>query len=62
MSGRTEVRSGGIVFWTAVVSMRLLTPAQVIEAVVITSRYPQAHGTPVHSGDPRAIGISHSAS
>ena len=41
-----------------VVTMRPLTPAQAIEAVVITSRYPQAHGAPVHFGDPKAIGIS----
>ena len=41
-----------------VVSMRPLTPAQAIEAVIITSRYPQAHGAPVHFGDPGAIGIS----
>jgi uncharacterized protein YcsI (UPF0317 family) len=41
-----------------VVTMRPLTPAQAIEAVIITSRYPQAHGAPVHFGDPEAIGIS----
>lgn len=41
-----------------VVTMRPLTPSQAIEAVVITSRYPQAHGAPVHFGDPGAIGIS----
>jgi uncharacterized protein YcsI (UPF0317 family) len=41
-----------------VVSMRPLTPAQAIEAVVITSRFPQAHGVPVHFGDASAIGIS----
>ena len=41
-----------------VVSMRPLTPAHAIEAVIITSRYPQAHGAPVHFGDPAAIGIS----
>jgi uncharacterized protein YcsI (UPF0317 family) len=41
-----------------VVTMRPLTPAQAIEAIVITSRYPQAHGAPVHFGDPGAIGIS----
>jgi uncharacterized protein YcsI (UPF0317 family) len=40
-----------------VVTMRPLTPAQTIEAVVITSRYPQAHGTPVHFGDPERIGV-----
>jgi uncharacterized protein YcsI (UPF0317 family) len=41
-----------------VVTMRPLTPAQAIEAVVITARYPQAHGAPVHFGDPEAIGIA----
>jgi len=41
-----------------VVTMRPLTPAQAIEAVVITSRYPQAHGAPIHFGDPAAIGIA----
>jgi uncharacterized protein YcsI (UPF0317 family) len=44
-----------------VVTMRPLTPAQAIEAVVITARYPQAHGAPVHFGDPTAIGISNLA-
>jgi uncharacterized protein YcsI (UPF0317 family) len=41
-----------------VVSMRPLTPSQTIDAVVVTSRYPRAHGAPVHFGDPGAIGIS----
>jgi uncharacterized protein YcsI (UPF0317 family) len=50
--------SAGVFQGPLVVSMRPLTPAQAIEAVVITSRYPQAHGTPVHFGDPGAIGIS----
>ena len=40
-----------------VVTMRPLLPAQAIEAIVITSRYPHAHGAPVHFGDPHAIGI-----
>jgi uncharacterized protein YcsI (UPF0317 family) len=40
-----------------VVSMRPLTPAHAIEAVLVTSRYPLAHGAPVHFGDPGAIGI-----
>jgi len=40
-----------------VVSMRPFTPAQAIEAVILTSRYPLAHGAPVHLGDPDAIGI-----
>jgi len=41
-----------------VVTMRPLTPAQAIEAAVITSRFPHAHGTPIHLGDPQALGIS----
>jgi uncharacterized protein YcsI (UPF0317 family) len=40
-----------------VVSMRPLTPAQAIKAVQVCSRYPRAHGAPVHFGDPAAIGI-----
>jgi uncharacterized protein YcsI (UPF0317 family) len=48
----------GIFSGPLVVTMRPLTPAQAIEAVVITSRYPQAHGTPIHFGDPGAIGIN----
>jgi uncharacterized protein YcsI (UPF0317 family) len=40
-----------------VVSMRPLLPAQTIEAARICARFPNAHGTPVHFGDPAAIGI-----
>jgi uncharacterized protein YcsI (UPF0317 family) len=40
-----------------VVSMRPLTPAQAIRAVQVCSRFPRAHGAPVHVGDPEAIGI-----
>jgi uncharacterized protein YcsI (UPF0317 family) len=40
-----------------VVSMRPLTPAQAITAVTVTTRFPRAHGAPVHFGDPQAIGI-----
>ncbi len=40
-----------------VVSMRPLTPEQVLVATQICSRYPRAHGAPVHFGDPAAIGI-----
>jgi uncharacterized protein YcsI (UPF0317 family) len=39
------------------VSMRPLSPANARRAVEITSRYPKAHGAPVHIGDPAAIGI-----
>jgi uncharacterized protein YcsI (UPF0317 family) len=41
-----------------VVTMRPLTPAQAIQAIVVTSRFPQAHGAPVHFGAPERIGIT----
>lgn len=41
-----------------VVSMRPLTPPDAIRAIEITSRFPAAHGAPVHLGDPAAIGIT----
>ena len=40
-----------------VVSMRPMTPAQTIEAIRICARFPRAHGTPIHFGDPSAIGL-----
>ena len=40
-----------------VVSMRPLTPANTVRACAITTRFPQAHGEPIHIGDPAAIGI-----
>ena len=41
-----------------VVSMRPMRAADAIEAVQICSRFPLAHGAPVHLGDPAQIGIS----
>jgi len=41
-----------------VVSMRPMSQVDAIRAVNITSRFPQAHGSPVHVGDPATIGIS----
>jgi uncharacterized protein YcsI (UPF0317 family) len=41
-----------------VVSMRPLPEADAQRAIEITSRFPAAHGAPVHLGDPHAIGIS----
>jgi uncharacterized protein YcsI (UPF0317 family) len=49
--------SAGIFRGPMVVSMRPLTPAQAVKAVQICSRFPRAHGAPVHLGDPQAIGI-----
>jgi uncharacterized protein YcsI (UPF0317 family) len=40
-----------------VVSMRPMKPAEAIRAIQICSRFPNAHGAPVHIGDPVAIGI-----
>ena len=48
----------GAFFGPLVVTMRPLVPAQAIEAAIITSRYPQAHGAPIHFGDPQSIGIA----
>jgi uncharacterized protein YcsI (UPF0317 family) len=41
-----------------VVSMRPLTPSQAVKATQICSRFPRAHGVPVHFGSWRALGIS----
>lgn len=40
-----------------VVSMRAIPREKVVKAVQVTSRFPTMHGTPVHIGDPAAIGI-----
>jgi uncharacterized protein YcsI (UPF0317 family) len=56
---RTSIacRPAGIFRGPMVVSMRPLTPAQAVMATRICSRFPRAHGAPVHFGDPEAIGI-----
>jgi len=40
-----------------VVTMRPIQPAQVPLVLELSARYPHAHGSPVHLGDPAAIGI-----
>lgn len=40
-----------------VVSMRPLPAELVVRAVEVTSRYYKAHGSPIHIGNPEAIGI-----
>ena len=40
-----------------VVTMRPIPPKLVSRAVQITSRFPKAHGAPVHVGDGASIGI-----
>ncbi len=41
-----------------VVSMRSIPQEKVVRAVQVTSRFPGVHGSPIHIGDPSAIGIS----
>ena len=40
-----------------VVSMRGFAPQDAIRAIAIADRMPEAHGAPVHLGDPAAIGV-----
>ena len=56
---RTNIpcRSAGRFSGPMVVSMRPMTPVQAVKATQICSRFPRAHGAPVHLGDPAAIGI-----
>jgi uncharacterized protein YcsI (UPF0317 family) len=56
---RTSIlcKSAGRFSGPLVVSMRPLTPAQVVRATQICSRFPRAHGAPVHFGEAAAIGI-----
>lgn len=51
-------RSAGRMSGPLVVSMRPIPAEQVADAVRVTSRYPGVHGTPVHVGDPAALGIT----
>ncbi|MCS6867033.1 MAG: putative hydro-lyase [Gemmataceae bacterium] len=56
---RTNIacRAAGAFAGPLVVSMRPLLPALAVKATQICSRYPRAHGAPIHFGDPAAIGI-----
>jgi uncharacterized protein YcsI (UPF0317 family) len=56
---RTNVacRPAGVFRGPMVVSMRPMTPAQAVAATRICTRFARAHGTPVHFGDPAAIGV-----
>ena len=57
---RTNVacQSAGVFRGPMVVSMRPLLPAMAVKAVQVCSRFPRAHGAPVHLGDPGALGIT----
>ncbi len=51
------LQSAGPFSGTTVVSMRHIRRDQVDKAIDVSSAYPQAHGAPVHVGDPATIGI-----
>ncbi len=50
-------RPAGALHGPMVVSMRPLPPRDVPRATLVTARYTQAHGAPVHVGDPAGIGV-----
>ncbi len=50
-------RPAGALHGPMVVSMRPLPPQYVPRAMLVTGRYPRAHGAPVHAGDPVALGV-----
>lgn len=47
----------GIFKGKTVVSMRPLPHKDIVKAVTVTGAMPKVHGTPIHIGDPAAIGI-----
>lgn len=53
-----ETRRAGPFGGGMVVSMRPVAERDLERVRAITARYPQAHGDPVHVGDPAAIGIA----
>ncbi len=53
-----QCRSAGRMHGPLVVSMRPVPAALVSRAVEVTGRYPDTHGTPVHVGEPEALGIT----
>ena len=57
---RTNIpcKSAGVFQGPLVVSMRPMTADFALQASRITGRFPRAHGSPVHLGDPSQIGIS----
>jgi uncharacterized protein YcsI (UPF0317 family) len=53
-----ECKPAGVFHGPMVVTMRPILKHQVSRAVQVSSRYPAAHGAPVHVGDPTQIGIA----
>ena len=53
-----KCRNAGRFQGSMVVSMRAIKKDLVDQVIAITEKFPQAHGGPVHIGDPSKIGIS----
>jgi len=53
-----QCEPAGVFHGPVVVTMRPILKHQVARAVQTSSRYPAAHGAPVHVGDPAQIGIA----
>jgi uncharacterized protein YcsI (UPF0317 family) len=51
-------KPAGVFHGPMVVSMRPMTPYQALQAARVCSRFPRAHGGPVHFGNPASIGLS----
>lgn len=56
-----SAESSGTFHGNITVSMRPMTMAQAIKATEITTHFKNVHGTPIHIGDPQAIGITNLA-
>ncbi len=52
-----ECEPAGIFSGKMVVSMRPVPYEQIVKAVTVTGQMPRVHGTPIHIGDPKVIGI-----
>ena len=52
-----QTTPAGRFFGPMVVTMRPTPREKVVRSVQVTSRFPAVHGSPVHIGDPAAIGI-----
>ena len=53
-----ETTPAGVFSGPMVVSMRAIPRDKLVRAVQVTSRFPAVHGSPVHIGEPAAIGVS----
>jgi uncharacterized protein YcsI (UPF0317 family) len=53
-----ECRPAGVFHGPTVVSMRPIAAGDIAKAVTASARFPATHGSPIHIGDPSAIGIA----